>query len=113
MPPEMIAAIQVATRRKDERSFLIGCAIRRKDGALVTFSNSPCSTQRVPSHHAEARCARKADFRSVAYIARVQKDGKLAMSMPCLSCQNRLRKAGVFTAYYTNEKGEIEKLVLQ
>jgi tRNA(Arg) A34 adenosine deaminase TadA len=112
MPPEMQAAIDIAVHRKDERSFHIGCAIRRGDGVLVRFANSPNKGEIVPSHHAEARCARKATPKSVAYIARVTKEGKLSMSKPCPSCENRLRAAGVKVVFYTNWVGEIERMSL-
>ena len=55
----------------------------------------------MPSGHAEARCSKKADKHSVAYVARVRKDGSLGCARPCKSCRIQLRSRGVMDVFFT------------
>lgn len=46
------------------------------------------------------------------YSFRVTKTGKMAMAKPCKECQTFLRENGVKIVYYTNTKGDMEKMKL-
>ena len=108
-------AANVATQKKDRRSFFLGVVGVRKDGRLVSASNGPTV---VPSKnaHAEARVSRKLDVGSIVYIARMAMNRKtkkreFALSKPCKSCQRILKSVGVKRVYYTigpNEYGIME-----
>lgn len=97
----MAAERAVSDREGDMRRHRVGCVIARCDGALVSARNGTSRAHRMPSGHAEARCARKADKNSTAYVARVRKDGTIGMARPCKSCQVRLKSRGVQVVFYT------------
>lgn len=93
----------------DVREALIGAIGERTDGAIVFSRNSavldttgntgepfcfaPC--------HAEWRLAKKLDTGSTVYVARVKKDGTLAMARPCGDCERVLRSRKVVRVYFT------------
>ena len=93
----------------DVREALIGAIGERADGVVVFARNSavldttgntgepfcfaPC--------HAEWRLAKKLDTGSTVYVARVRKDGTLAMARPCGDCERVLRSRKVVRVYYT------------
>ncbi len=81
----------------------MGCVIVRSDGAVVSSRNASTMEKRSAngSSHAEARCVRKADVGSVAYVARLFKDGRLAMARPCNACFTKLKSRGVSKIHYT------------
>ncbi len=97
-----MAAQQAVPNRKDDlRNALVGCVIRRDDGVLVSARNGSSRGARSPDSHAEARCARKADVNSVAYVARVLRDGTVGCARPCKSCRVRMRSRGVRDVMFT------------
>lgn len=65
--------------------------------------------------HAETALFRKiryldVDFsRVIVYVYRELKDGTLAMSKPCASCERLLRDLGIRTVCYTTEEGYVEE----
>lgn len=97
----MAAERAVTAPTGDKRKHRVGCVIARWDGALVSARNGSSPAHRMPNGHAEARCARKADKNSTAYVARVRKDGSIGMARPCKSCQVRLKSRGVQVVFYT------------
>jgi tRNA(Arg) A34 adenosine deaminase TadA len=103
-PKELIQAAEVAASEHQtmRKKALIGCVIRRKDGTKVISRNGGVPNCTVtPSIHAEARASRKADVGSVAFVARVLRDGSYAMARPCFVCQAMMKARGVQRAYYT------------
>lgn len=105
LPKKLHDAAKVACYHPypDHRVARVGCVILRKDGATVKARNAATAntTSKVPELHAEARASRKADFGSVAYVARVRRDGTYGNARPCASCQVFLRSRGIVRAYYT------------
>lgn len=101
------AAVAVAPYRRQHR---IGCAIVRRDGAIVASRNAP-ARNKEPQCHAEARALRKAgsDARFVM-IVRVKRDGSLGMAMPCKNCQNLLRARRAKRVVYTDTSGRLKTL---
>lgn len=94
----------------DKRNFWLGCIGIRKDGALVSSkngsvfcTNAPKNTYKViPSAHAEGRVLRKLGKGGTIFVARVsKKNGKLAMSRPCPTCQTRIKSFNVKKVYYS------------
>lgn len=96
----LIAASVACIDDQDGRCARVGCVIKRKDGALV-MSRNLISWNKEPSRHAEARAVRKADVGSIAYVARIKRDGTLANAKPCSRCEAIMRSRGVKRAYYT------------
>lgn len=102
MPSELwMAAERALGSGKDFRRHRVGCVVRRHDGVLVSSKNGSTQEHRMPSGHAEARCAKKADKYSVAYVARVRKDGTIGCARPCASCRVQLRSRGVMDVFFT------------
>lgn len=102
MPNELwMAAIRAVGSGKDHRTHCVGCVIVRNDGVVVSSRNGTTRGHRMPSGHAEARCAKKADKHSVAYVARVRKDGSIGSARPCKSCRVQLRSRGVMDVFFT------------
>lgn len=108
---ELEEAIKIAIRKNDKRNFRIACAILRADGVLVISSNC-ANTGKAPSHHAEARAAKKATPYSYAYVVRVTKNNTLANARPCDSCMLKLKAVGVISVFYTNQNGNISNEIL-
>ncbi len=112
MPTELCMAAEraISLGKGDRRRACVGCVILRNDGTLVSSKNGTSRGHRMPSAHAEARCAKKADKHSVAYVARVRKDGSIGCARPCKSCRVQLRSRGVMDAFFTvgpNEWGRM------
>jgi tRNA(Arg) A34 adenosine deaminase TadA len=112
MPTELWMAAEraICHDEKDQRGALVGCVISRNDGVLVSSRNGPSCGERMPKGHAEARCARKADKHSIAYVARVKKDGSIGLAKPCKLCRVQLRSRGVTYVFFTigpNEWGRM------
>ena len=94
----------------DKREALIGAVGERADGAIVYSRNtavfdSECANTNVPTPfqpaHAEWKLAKKLDTGATVYVARVRKDGSLAMSRPCPGCERVLRSRKVMRVFYT------------
>ena len=45
----------------------------------------------------------------VIYIARIKKNGDLAMARPCEFCMDHIEEAGIKKIVFSNESGEIEE----
>ena len=106
----LMLAAGVGIRRNDMRAFRLGAVGLRADGTLVASANGP-ATEPAPAAHAEARLARKLGRGGEAWVARVRRDGSLAMARPCSSCLRRLRASGVTRICYSigaREYGVIE-----
>jgi len=103
LPKELWMAAEraVPTRNDDMRNALVGCVIRRDDGVLVSSRNGSSRGQKNSSSHAEARCSRKADVNSVAYVARVRRDGSVGCARPCKACRVQMRSRGVTHVEFT------------
>ena len=94
-------AAQAATRKKDERSFLLGACAIRSDGAIVVAANA---SSEFPERllHAENRLTKKLDKGAIVYVARVKLiDGSFGMAKPCIDCQKVLMSKKVKRVYYT------------
>lgn len=119
MHPRLLQAAGVAlSTGYDPRNFLIGAIGIRRDGAIVAARNGAVHCTKAkggfsfPKAHAEFRCSRKMDTGSEIYVARVLKNGELAMSKPCAHCENVLRARGIKTVYYTINQNEYGVLSL-
>src|SRR5665213_95640 len=98
----MLDLIEVAAKVADlsvdkQRKAFIGAVAVRRDGVLVYSRNGitirPSGT--YPLAHAERRVLRKSGYGSSVYVARVNRDGNLAMAKPCNRCMPALRSMGV------------------
>ena len=95
-------AITIARETTEKKQFFFGCIGKRSDGALVTSVNHCVRAEKVPSHHAEARCIRKCNQGSTIYVARVLRDKETpANAKPCSFCQAFIRNKGIVKVYYT------------
>jgi deoxycytidylate deaminase len=104
-------AAEVANLGADTcRKAFIGAVAIRRDGTIVSSRNG-CAMNphgRVASIHAEAKILRKAGYGSIVYVARVKRDGSLAMAKPCHTCHSFLKARHVETVYYTISNTEWE-----
>ncbi len=104
-------ASHLTLRGSKKRKAFVAAVGKRRDGTIVVAWNGQAE-DRKPSAHAEARLARKLDHGSVVYVARTRRDdGRMAMSKPCVHCENTLRNRGVRRVEYTisdNEFGVLE-----
>lgn len=109
--------------------FKIG-AIVELGGKVVSFGVnsekthplSPNSENQSPRRqtHAEVKaiinalhCLSPSDLcKATVYVVRRRSDGSRALSKPCKFCQQFMRSFNIKYAYYTNERGEIELLIL-
>ena len=94
----------------DMREALIGAVGERADGVVVFSRNTAVfdtdgHTTNVPTPfqpaHAEWKLTKKLDAGATVYVARVKKDGSLAMARPCPGCQRVLRSRKVAKVFYT------------
>ncbi len=46
------------------------------------------------------------------YVARLLKNGEIAMARPCTTCRSFLYNVGISKVYYTNNRGVFEELNL-
>lgn len=97
----------------DKRNFWIGCVGIRADGVLVSARNGSVQTSQVdgggwsfPAAHAEHRCVKKMDVGGTVYVARVMKDGTLALAKPCGDCEGSLRARGIKRVCYSISDAE-------
>jgi deoxycytidylate deaminase len=100
-------AAKVAHKGSIDRTFKLGCVIKRRDGAIVKSSNN---ILKVPCHsgHAEVRALKKAGRHAqVLCVARIQRgNGEWAMAKPCKRCQAKIRSMGVKKVIYTISPNE-------
>lgn len=82
------------------KGFMLAAVGERSDGTTVCSING-WNVKVEPKHHAEGRVVRKLDVGAVVYVARVRKNGDVAMSRPCPACQALLRSRGVRAVHYT------------
>lgn len=99
-------AARTAKAGTDDRNFQLGCVAVRKDGAIVVSTNEMTRTPQ-PSGHAESRALRKAGHGATLYVARVTRNGDLAMAKPCPRCQALIRSFGVVKVHYTIDNESI------
>lgn len=94
--------------RKSKCRHKHGCVVV-KDGKIIAESTN----KKVGDPQSEWRLAMHAEFAAVSaagtqavgatvYVARVQADGSLAMSMPCTKCEKMMRRSGVAKVVWTN-----------
>lgn len=105
---------EVAERlaHKSIYKFRLGCVIVKGNRILGTGFNStkthPRSNDEFKTLHAETdallSCNIGAAKGAVAYVYRITKDGKPAMSKCCESCEKMLKDAGIKRIYYTKEE---------
>jgi cytidine deaminase len=104
-----LAASRAVTGPIDRR-FYVGAVAIRKDGAIVTARNELVEIPTYPGH-AEARLMRKAGYGAIVFVARVLRNGDLALAKPCPRCQSVMRNHGVKKVYYTTYN-EVESMRL-
>lgn len=78
----------------------VGWNRRRNDPDLIADGEH----YKYASLHAEADCLKRMSFNAkgcVVYMARIGKNGQIAMSRPCPQCQELLRLAEVKKCVYT------------
>lgn len=103
MPALLLLASRVADLTTDTcRKAFIGAVAVRADGVVVVSRNGSALTDhREPSVHAEARLCKKSGACPTIYVARVKRDGSLAMSKPCSRCLAVMHSKRVEVVYYT------------
>jgi tRNA(Arg) A34 adenosine deaminase TadA len=109
----MIAS-QVADISTDiKRKAFIGAVAIRRDGTMVVSRNgaTPWPNGKSPSSHAEGRILRKSGYGATVYVARVKRNGSLALARPCQYCMPALRARGVEMVYWTIDNTEWEACV--
>jgi tRNA(Arg) A34 adenosine deaminase TadA len=97
-------AAEVADLTVDiHRKAFVGAVAIRRDGVIVSTRNAGIRnpTERCPAAHAEARLCRKSGMRAIIYVARVRRDGSLALACPCETCFAYLKSMGAEAVYYT------------
>ena len=101
-PRKLESAINLARASlgRSGKCFTLAAVGVRTDGANVVSVNG-WNTDREPQHHAEARAARKLDVDAILYVARVKKDGSVAMARPCPACQILLKARRIFEVHFT------------
>ena len=97
-------ACKVANPEADRcRKAFIGAVAIRKDGAVVSSRNVATlhPTGISPICHAERKALAKSGYGAVVYVARVRKDGSIALAKPCARCLASMRAMGVKKCYFT------------
>lgn len=115
----LAASVAVPKINNDPRNFWLGAVGVRTDGVIVSAKNGACkeslaqgSGWSFPQCHAEFRCVKKMDRGGIVYVARVARDGSLAMAKPCRDCETLLRNKGIRRAYYSIGPTEYGVMVL-
>ena len=90
------------------RTAFVGAVCVRLDGVLVSSRNGSTSSnsEKIPSAHAEARIVNRSGYGAIIYVARVRRDGSLAMAKPCSRCEASMRSMRVKKVYYTINETE-------
>lgn len=105
-------AAAVASKRRDQRSFLVGAVGLRADGALVHAHNG-ADTDVSATIHAEVRLSKKLDVGATVWVARAARlNGQLALAKPCPNCERVLRRNGVRRVVYSTGPDSFEVLNL-
>lgn len=98
-------AAEVADLTTDtHRKAFVGAVAIRRDGVIVSTRNAGIRNplERCPAAHAEARiCRNKSGVGSIIYVARIKRDGSLALAKPCDTCFAYLKSMGTEAVYYT------------
>lgn len=103
-----IKLAKIVAQRGQRRSFWLGAVGVRNDGCVVMAYNGP-TPKPERSCHAEYRLAKKLDYGSIVYVARVtEKGNSIAIAKPCQSCMNMLKSKKVKRVYWTTNDGSIE-----
>lgn len=82
----------------------LGAVGIRNDGVVVGASNL-CNRTQCPEAHAEYRTCKMLTPKSIVFVVRVNRKGKLAMAKPCQNCQTIMKAKGVIKCYYSTEDG--------
>ena len=109
---EMIQkAAKIASRRQpgDKRRYLIAAVGITPEGRIYHARNlayhfmecDQYSFRPEASAHAEFKLARALPRGSTVYVARVLRNGELAMAKPCVTCQMALKSKQVRKVYYS------------
>lgn len=98
-------AVELARSIDDGRNFRLAAVAIREDGTAVQSTNLMVNVPQLRGH-AEARVMLKAGWGSTVYVARVLKNGDLALSKPCRHCERLMRARGVKKVYYTISDNE-------
>lgn len=95
--------------------FRIGCIIVDGRGIVASGTNSYRTSPRLsryydyPFYHAEASAIFRVGFAGCVardmYIARVLRDGSLAMARPCEECRELIAEAGIRRVYFSTGDG--------
>ena len=99
-----IAVARKSARLTPGKRFCIAAVGERADGVRVVAVNHD-TAHRCPTGHAEMRLLRKLTPGSIVAVARVRKDGTVAMARPCITCANALRHRGVKHVVFTVTEG--------
>lgn len=119
--------VRLATNmaKKSVSKFRLGAVLARKNRVISTGFNAMHKTHTImqkynvdkswaPGLHAEVHACigvPAADlFGSDLYVARILKNGEVAMAKPCVICQKFLNDVGIRRVYYTNQQGKVEML---
>jgi hypothetical protein len=104
----LAASVAISKLENDPRNFLLGAVGVRNDGIIVSARNGPAQESKAhgqgwsfPQCHAEYRCVKKMDRGGTIYVARVSRNGQLAMSKPCIACETLLKNKGIVRAFYS------------
>jgi len=107
----LLRAVRAAKREnRDLRAYAIGAVAIRSDGAIVQSRNGAATYVNFRIH-AEQRLMQKCDSNAVVFVARVRRNGELAIARPCVRCMAALKARRVKKCYYTianNEYGVID-----
>lgn len=96
------AEVADITADRNRKAFIGAVAIRR-DGVMVHSRNSAVYSPNAknPPAHGESRLMSRAGLYSEVYVARVKRDGSLAMAKPCPRCMAIMRSHRVEMVYYS------------
>jgi len=103
------AAGRVANLSVDcHRKAFVGSICVSDNGKIFSSRNgssSPFCSEKTPSTHAERRSCKRGGRGATVYVARVLRNGELAMARPCPRCLAYLTSMRVKRIYYSiNEK---------
>jgi len=87
---------------KGGRVLGVGINVMKNDPNIVP---DPKTQSSVHAECAAIRACGNTDLRGATlYVARIGKDGKPAMSKPCINCQKALRDRGIKKVFYTVDR---------
>lgn len=96
---DIATKIAKGTLDEPKNSFLAAIG-ERSDGILVMATNVRTKNQ-FHGAHCEVRLLKKCDVGSTIYLVRITRDGKWAMSKPCVKCQTLIKNKRVKKVIYT------------